>query len=69
MTMYRTSDGDVLDVICLRFYGSASGYLEMVLAANPGLAERGPKLPADILITLPDIPSLPSAKRTIRLWD
>lgn len=69
MTIYRSSDGDVLDAICLRFYGNASGYLEAVLAANPGLAEQGPQLPADLSITLPDVPSLSSAKKTIRLWD
>ena len=69
MTIYRTIDGDVLDAICLRYYGNASGYLEMVLAANPGLAELRPQLPVDTLITLPEVLLLPSSKKTIRLWD
>jgi phage tail protein X len=41
MATYRTRDGDMLDAICLSYYGQADGYLESVLTANPGLADIG----------------------------
>jgi phage tail protein X len=37
MATYRTRDGDMLDAICLSYYGQADGYLESVLTANPSL--------------------------------
>lgn len=53
---YRTIDGDMVDAICYRHYGNSRGStLEAVLTANPGLAARGPVLPAGVDIYLPDI--------------
>ena len=63
---YLTRDGDMLDWICWRHYGR-SNTLEVVLAANPGLAERGPVLPAGIELTLPDIPP-PAPRHILRIW-
>ncbi len=63
---YLTRDGDMLDWICWRHYGR-SDTLEVVLAANPGLAECGPVLPAGIELTLPDIPP-PAPQRILRIW-
>ena len=68
MARYRTKDGDVLDAVCLAWYGRARGAVEAVLAANPGLAERGPVLPAGILIELPELNRMPVNDATIRLW-
>ncbi|ONF43266.1 phage tail protein [Marinobacter lutaoensis] len=68
MARYRTKDGDVLDAVCLAWYGRARGVVEAVLAANPGLAERGPVLPAGILIELPEFNRTPVNEATIRLW-
>lgn len=65
---YRTSDGDILDDICTRYYGDLAWTLEAVFAANPGLAARGPRLPAGLLITLPEIADEKRAAPTIRLW-
>lgn len=69
MSLYRTNDGDMLDDICVRHYGSAQGFVELVLDANPGLAERAPKLPAGLVIELLDVASRSLHKATIRLWD
>lgn len=66
-TTYRTLAGDVLDWICWRYYGRQSGAVESVLAANVGLAERGPIYPSGVLINLPDL-AAPVAQ-PVRLWD
>ncbi|ROO27874.1 tail protein X [Salinisphaera orenii] len=52
---YRTQDGDMVDEICWLYYGRTAGTVERVLAANKGLADAGPILPAGLLITLPTI--------------
>lgn len=66
---YRTKDGDVLDLICLRVYGDASPGVEAVLTLNPGLAAVGPILPAGIVIELPPARDTAAQVQTIRLWD
>lgn len=66
MTTYRTIDGDMLDAICKAELGSEE-HLSVVLEINPGLADRGPVLPAGVLIELPVV-SAPVAAGTIRLW-
>jgi len=56
MTAYTvTRDGERLDLIVWRWYGRLSGRaVEQVLAANPGLARRGPHAPpAGTVIRLP----------------
>ncbi len=68
--IYRTKSGDMLDWICWKKYGkpTASGTVEAVLDANPGLADKGPVYSAGMLITLPELPES-SKKEVIRLWD
>ncbi|PWC81242.1 tail protein X [Azospirillum sp. TSH64] len=68
MATYRTSDGDEVDWICWRHYGRTAGTVEAVLAANPDLADHGPKLPGGLLIELPELAE-PERQRLIRLWD
>ena len=68
MATYRTSQGDTLDYICWRFYKQQSGAVEIVLEANPGLAELGPVLPPNTIITLPDLPKPADTVQPIRLW-
>lgn len=65
---YRTKDGDMLDAICLAYYGSVTP-VEAVLAANDGLAARGPVFDAGVMITLPDVTPLASTATTVKLWD
>ena len=65
-TIYRTKDGDTVDYICWRFYGREnSGQVEAVLSANPGLAARGPELPAGVEIVMPIITPRPITIRKI----
>lgn len=65
---YLTSDGDTADYIAWKYYGTQTGrVLEQLLQANPGLADRGPVLPAGLTITLPDI-VLETAAQGVRLW-
>lgn len=66
---YRTSDGDTADYIAWKYYGTQDGQVvEQLLEANPGLADRGPVLPAGILVTLPDVQP-DTAAQVVRLWD
>ena len=67
MTVHLTTDGDMVDEVCWRHYGRRRGAAEAVLAANPGLAARGPVLPAGVEILLPDLP--PPSPAIARLWD
>jgi phage tail protein X len=62
---YTTKDGDVLDWICWKHYGSTA-VLEQVLAANPDLTDE--KLPAGVVVKLPYIASIRSKKTEIKLW-
>lgn len=61
--------GDTLDAICYRVYGTTADVTERVLRANPGLAEHGPVLPHGTPVTLPDITQTPSRAPTVQLWE
>lgn len=65
-TIYRTSDGDILDLICYKFYGTEN-MAAVVLSANPNLSEFGPILRSNIEILLPEL-QVKSAE-TVSLWD
>lgn len=66
-TTCRTSDGDMLDVICNNFYGHLNGSVEAVLDANQGLAAEPQPFRAGVVIVLPDLPA--PAEEGISLWD
>jgi phage tail protein X len=65
MVTYTTKEGDVLDWICWKHYGTTS-VLEQVLAANPTLTDE--KLPAGVVVQLPYIASIKNRKQEVRLW-
>lgn len=69
MKTYIASDGDTVDYIAWRVYGTqAALVVERLLEANPGVADIGPVLPAGTRLTLPDLET--TAERTgVRLWD
>lgn len=69
MNTYLTSQGDTLDYICWKYYGQQSGAVELVLEANPGLADLGEVLPLNTQIILPDLPEPATEVQPIRLWD
>lgn len=69
MNQYITKDGDTADYIAWKYYGNQNaGTVEALLAANHGLADRGPVLTAGIIINLPEI-TQPVTERGIKLWD
>ena len=65
---YLTTQGDTVDYICWKYYGAQSGLVELVLEANPGLADIGPELPAGMTIVLPDRPAAAVEAQPLRLW-
>ena len=65
-TKYRTKEGDTVDYICWRFYGTSKNITEAVLEANTNLANADVELPANLLIELPDIE--PEAESEISLF-
>ena len=66
MSLWRTTDGDMLDAICRMHYGTER-HVPAVLAANPGLAALGPVYAAGVLITLPVV-AAPVEAGQVRLW-
>lgn len=70
MTTQRTQEGDTVDLIAWRYYGRLSGrVVEQVLAANPGLADHGPLLPAGLIVKLPELEEKQDANTGTKLWD
>ena len=68
-TLYTTQQGDMVDRLCHGHYGISAAVTEKVLEANPGLAARGPLLPAGLTISLPAMDPAPITTPTVRLWD
>jgi len=68
MTTVISQQSDTVDQICLRHYGRTAGVTEQVLDANPGLAERGPIIPAGVTITLPEV-TQKAEQKIVNLWD
>jgi len=53
-TTYKTVDGDMLDAICHKHYGSSAGYIDVVYKANLELSSKPIILPGGITIILPE---------------
>lgn len=66
-TTCRTSDGDLLDTLCHRYYGHLNGSVEAVLDANQGLADEPQPFRGGVLILLPELPIRTEAM--VQLWD
>lgn len=64
---YLTQDGDMVDQIAFERFGKSSGSTEAIYAANKGLADLGPKLPAGMTIVIP-IPVVQDRQQSTRLW-
>lgn len=68
-TTVTSTSGDTVDLICRRFYGDESGYVEAVLDINPGLAALGPVLPVGTVVVLPDLAAAPvESVEVVTLW-
>lgn len=69
MQTYITKEGDTADYIAWKYYGNQdAGTVETLLVANKGLADRGPVLPAGLVINLPEIKT-PATTQGVKLWD
>lgn len=69
MKTYITSEGDTADLVAFKYYGTTSALVvETMLAANPGLSDYGPVLPAGTEVKLPDIDTTEKVQG-VRLWD
>jgi phage tail protein X len=68
MQIYRTTDGDMLDLIAWAAYGVQAGATEALIEANPHVIDIGLALPSGIEINLPDLDPQPVAQ-PVRLWD
>ena len=69
---HTTKTGEMLDLICFRYYGGRqAGAVEAVLEANHliRLSLQGPVLPPGLVITLPDLPTAAARPATVKLWD
>lgn len=66
--IYTTKQGDELDLICWKVYGTEVGTTEVVLRVNRDLAELLPILPPGLKIKLPEL-QLPRINRQPRLWE
>ena len=67
MITYVTKDGDVLDAICWKYYGSTSGKVEKVLEVNRHLAELGAIFSAGVKIVLPNL-AQEEETESVKLW-
>jgi phage tail protein X len=66
----RARQDEVLDAMVWRVTGLASGAVESVLAANPGLANLGTHLPQGYPVFIPALAAVPSTARPlVQLWD
>lgn len=66
----RALQGDTVDLICYRYYGTTKNVTEAVYEENPGLAELGSVLPHGQLVTLPAIEKTPQGEENrLNLWD
>lgn len=69
MTTYITNDGDSADEIAWKHYGRQDQQVvEQLLEANPGLADYGPILPANVRVELPEAVK-PTVIPGVKLWD
>ncbi|MBY6206880.1 MULTISPECIES: tail protein X [Halomonas] len=68
MHTVRAHQGETLDQLCYRVFGSTADITERALRLNPGLAELGPKLPEGTPILLPDAEPTTHRLDTVQLW-
>ncbi|AXF77460.1 tail protein X [Erwinia tracheiphila] len=63
----KALQGDTVDLLCWRHYGTTQGVTENVLSANPGLSQQV-FLDAGQEIELPEI-TRSTQRETVQLWD
>lgn len=69
MNEYVASEGDTVDLIAWRVYGTQGArVVEQLLEANPNLADKGAELPAGTRLVLPVLDTK-GERGGVRLWD
>jgi len=68
-SVHITSQGEQLDLICMRHYGRQFGVVEKVLEANPDIKNVAHRLPLGLEVILPDLGVDNGANQLLRLWD
>lgn len=63
----KALQGDTVDLLCWRHYGTTQSVTENVLSANPGLSQQV-YLNAGQEVELPEL-SPPNQRNTVQLWD
>ena len=66
--IYRTIDGDMLDLIAHREYGISSKVTEVLYDHNYRIADLPMEMSAGVDVALPP-QTPPSLRQIIRLWD
>ena len=67
--VYVALEGDTLDLIAYRRYGTVAA-VRQVQAANPDLTALGPRLPAGTRVRVPEIGVTPEDEAQVaQLWD
>ncbi|KOR14698.1 hypothetical protein ABW55_12385 [Acinetobacter sp. C15] len=71
MALYRTKDGDTVDSIAYKYYGSTSNKLvENIFEVNHRLSDHPPVLPEGLLIELPEqSQTTMTPTKKVKLWD
>ncbi|VVM59996.1 tail protein X [Pseudomonas fluorescens] len=70
MRRVRSVAGDSVNLLLYRELGRSDDAVEEALwRLNPTLAERGPVLPADVWVVLPEIDSQPVVTTPVTAWD
>lgn len=65
----RAQQNDTVDALCWRHYGRTAGVTEVVLEANPGLADHGPTLPLGLAVQMPETQTTTPQRQMVNLWD
>ncbi|MGY2289121.1 tail protein X [Pseudomonas sp. SDO528_S397] len=70
MRRVRSIAGDSVNLLLYRELGRCDdAALELLWRVNPGLAEYGPVLPADVWVVVPEVASRPAVARPVLAWD
>ncbi|MFA5632663.1 MAG: tail protein X [Porticoccaceae bacterium] len=64
---YITRDGELLDSIAWKIYGTEQA-VHLIVAANRHISSLPIRLPAGVLLRIPQAPTYPEPVATIRLW-
>lgn len=64
---YTTIEGDMVDDIAFARFGASALSTEAILAANPGLAAYGPRLPGGVAVLIP-VPGAKDRQDGVSIW-